>query len=133
MSGKTIPEAFKPLFTGKTFAQMATLNADGSPHVTPVWVDLDGDRILVNTAKGRVKDRNVRRNPVVTLALQDPENAYRYISVQGRVAGIEEQGAVAHIDKLAQRYMGVEKYPLIQPGEVREILTIVPERVHTTG
>jgi PPOX class probable F420-dependent enzyme len=133
MSGKTIPEAFKPLFTGKTFAQMATLNADGSPQVTPVWVDLDGDEILVNTAKGRVKDRNVRRNPVVTLSLQDPENAYRYISVQGRVTTIVEQGAVAHIDKLAQRYMEVEKYPYIKPGDVRQILTIVPERIHTMG
>lgn len=133
MSGKTIPEAFRPLFTGKTFAQLATLNADGSPHVTPVWVDLDGGDILVNVAKGRVKERNVRRNPVVTLLLQDPENAYRYISVQGRVRSIEADGAVAHIDKLAQRYMGVEKYPNIQPGEVREILTIVPERLHTMG
>ena len=133
MSGKSIPEAFKPLFTGKTFAQMATLNADGTPQVTPVWVDLDGGNILVNTAKGRVKDRNVRRNPAVTLALQDPENPYRYISVQGRVTNIAEQGAVAHIDKLAQRYMGVEKYPHMQPGDVRQVLTIVPERVHTMG
>ncbi len=133
MSGTKIPEAFRPLFTGKTFAQLATLNADGSPHVTPVWVDLDGGDILVNVAQGRVKERNMRRNPVVTLLLQDPANAYRYISVQGRVRSIEAEGAVAHIDKLAQRYMGVEKYPNIQPGEVREILTIVPERLHTMG
>jgi PPOX class probable F420-dependent enzyme len=122
-----IPDKFLDLFQKKTFAQLATLMPDGSPQVSPVWCDYDGQHILVNSAKGRVKDRNMRRDPRVSLDLQDPDNAYRHLSVRGRVVDITEQGADEHIDKLAKKYMGVDRYGNRQPGEVRVIYKIQPE------
>ncbi len=106
---------------------------DGSPQVTPVWVDYDGSHIRVNTAKGRVKDKNMRRNKKVALAITDPENPYRHIAVQGVVDGITEQGADAHIDSLAKKYLGKDKYPFRQPGEERVIYKIRPEKIATMG
>jgi len=129
----TIPDDFLPLFTSKAFAHMATVMVDGSPHLTPMWVDYVDGRILVNTTKGRVKERNLRRNPMVTLDIQDPENPYRYITVRGSAESISEEGAVEHINKLAKRYMDLDEYPYLKPGDVRMIVTIVPERVFTLG
>ena len=103
---------------------------DGRPQVTPVWVDFDGEHVIFNSAKGRQKDRNVRRDPRVSLALIDPENPYRYLEIRGRVVEITEDGASAHIDKMAKKYLGVDKYPYGQPGEVRVIYKVQPE--HTT-
>ncbi|MGN6731214.1 MAG: PPOX class F420-dependent oxidoreductase, partial [Candidatus Binatia bacterium] len=100
----TIPEAFKNLFVKVAFAHLATLMPDGSPQVTPVWVDYDGSHVRVNSAKGRLKDKNMRRDKRVALSIQDPENAYRYIAVRGEVVEITEQGADAHIDALAKKY-----------------------------
>ena len=117
----------------KAFAQLATLNADGSPQVTPVWVDFDGTHVIVNTARGRVKDRNLQREPRVALAIQDPENPYRYLSIRGRVAEMTESGADAHIDRMAKKYMGKDVYPGRTPGEKRVIVKITPEKVHTMG
>ena len=129
----TIPASHSDLFDKQAFAYLATLNADGSPQVTPVWVDRDGSNILVNTARGRVKDRNLERDGRVALVISDPANPYRYLGIQGRVAKMSEQGADAHIDKMAKKYMGKDKYPLRQPGEVRVLVTIAPEKVHTMG
>jgi PPOX class probable F420-dependent enzyme len=126
-----LPPDFLDLFQKRAFAHLATLMPDGSPQVTPVWCELDGGRVVVNSAKGRQKDRNLRRDPRVALSLQDPDDPYRYLEVRGRVVEITEQGADAHIDRLAKKYMGVDRYPYRRPGEVRVIYRIEPE--HTTS
>jgi PPOX class probable F420-dependent enzyme len=128
-----IPDNYRDLFQKKAFAHLATIGADGSPQVTPVWVDFDGTHIRFNTARGRVKDKNLRRNPRVALSMQDPDNPYRYMQVRGRVAEITEQGADAHIDALAKKYMNQDKYPYRRPGEVRVLYRILPEKIHTLG
>ena len=129
----SIPESHADILKKKAFANLATLNADGSPQVSPVWVDFDGKHVLINTAKGRVKTRNLEREKRVALSIADPENPYRYVGIQGRVTGMTEAGADAHIDKMAMKYMGKEKYPLRAPGEVRVIVTIAPDKVFTMG
>ncbi len=128
-----IPEQYKNLFSKVAFAHLATLMPDGSPQVTPVWFDYDGSHIRVNSAKGRVKDKNMRRDKRVALAVQDPDNAYRYLAEQGEITEITEDGADAHIDSLAKKYLGKDKYPFRQPGEVRVIYKIRPEKVHASG
>ncbi|HXG53265.1 MAG TPA: PPOX class F420-dependent oxidoreductase [candidate division Zixibacteria bacterium] len=128
-----IPDQFRDLFSKPAFAHLATIMKDGSPQVTPVWVDFDGTYVRVNTAKGRVKDRNMRRNKKVALSIQDPDNPYRYLAVRGEVAEITEQGADDHIDALTKKYLGKERYPYRQPGEVRVMYKIRPERVSTMG
>jgi PPOX class probable F420-dependent enzyme len=125
-----IPSGFADLFQKKALAHLATLMPDGTPQVTPVWVEYDGRYVLVNSARGRQKDRNMRANAAVALSLSDPENPYRYLEVRGRVVDITEQGADAHIDKLANKYLGVDRYPYRGPGEVRVIYRIEP--THTT-
>jgi PPOX class probable F420-dependent enzyme len=127
---QTIPDKYQDLFTKRAFAHLATLMPDGSPQVTPVWCDLEGDLVLVNTAKGRQKDKNVRRDPRVALAIIDPDNPYRYLEIRGRVVEITENGADAHIDKMAKKYLGVDKYPYRSASEQRVIFKIQPE--HTT-
>jgi PPOX class probable F420-dependent enzyme len=125
----SIPDKYKDLFEKKTFAHLATVGLDGSPQVTPVWIDYDGTYVRFNSAKGRVKVRNLERNPRVALAIQDPDNPYRYVQVRGRIAEATEQGADAHIDALARKYLGQDKYPFRQPGEVRVMYKILPERI----
>ena len=98
-----------------------------------MWCDYDGTYIRINTAKGRVKDKNMARSRKVALSILDPENAYRHVAVQGEVAEITEDGADTHIDQLAKKYLGKDKYPFRQPGEVRVIYKILPERVSTMG
>ena len=124
-----IPDQYKDLFEKKAFAHLATIGPDGAPQVTPVWVDYDGRHVRFNTAKGRVKVRNLARNPKVALSIQDPDNPYRYVQVRGRVVEATEQGADAHIDALAKKYLGKDKYPFRQPGEVRVLYKVLPERV----
>src|SRR5215471_7012326 len=129
-----IPEKHRELFNKKAFASLATLMPDGRPQVTPVWVDYDGTHIIVNTAKGRAKDRNMRRDPRVSLAVIDPDNPYRYLEVRGRVAEIVEDGAAdSHIDKMAKKYLGQDKYPYRQPGEERVMYKIAPEKFSSMG
>jgi PPOX class probable F420-dependent enzyme len=128
-----IPEAFQGLLQQKAFAHLATVMADGSPQVTPVWVDFDGTHLRINSAKGRVKDKNMRRTPRVALAIQDPDNPYRYLAVRGRVEEITETGADTHIDTLSKKYLGEDTYPYRREGEVRVIYRIRPERVSTMG
>ncbi|MCW5981623.1 MAG: PPOX class F420-dependent oxidoreductase [Bryobacteraceae bacterium] len=128
-----IPEKFLDLFQKKAFAQLATLMPDGSPQVSPVWCEYDGSSIVINSAKGRVKDRNMRRDPRVSLDVQDPDNPYRHLSIRGRVTEITEDGADQHIDKLAKKYLGVDTYPGRQAGEVRVIYKIEPQGSFVMG
>ena len=125
----TIPREFQDLLQKKAFARLATVGADGAPQVTPVWVDYDGTYVRFNTAKGRVRVRNLARNPRVALSMQDPDNPYCYLQIRGRVAVATEQGADAHIDALAKKYLGQDRYPFRQPGEVRVLYKVLPERV----
>ncbi len=124
---------YRDIFDKKAFAHLATIGPDGAPQVTPVWCDFDGTHVRINTARGRVKDRNLQRNPRVALAVQDPDNPYRYVQVRGRVVEMTEKGADAHIDALARKYLGQDRYPSRQPGEVRVMVKIVPERVQGMG
>jgi PPOX class probable F420-dependent enzyme len=128
---QVIPQQFLDLFQKKSFAHLATLMPDGRPQVTPVWCDFDGEYVWINTAAGRQKDKNLQRDARVALSLTDPDNAYHYLEVRGRVAERTTQGADEHIDKLAKKYMGKDKYPFRKPGEQRVIFKIAPE--HTTG
>ena len=125
----TVPETFRDVLEKVAFAHLATLMPDGSPQVNPVWFEFDGRVVRVNSARGRQKDRNMRRDPRVALSVQDPGNPYHFVQIRGRVTHIEEAGADEHIDRLAKRYLGVDRYPHRQPGEVRVIYTIEPERV----
>jgi PPOX class probable F420-dependent enzyme len=129
----SIPDKYKDLFNKVALAHLATLMADGRPQVTPVWVDLDGSHIRVNSAKGRVKDKNMRRNKRVALSIADPDNPYRYLAVQGEVVDVTEEGADDHINSLAKKYLGKDLYPFRQPGEVRVIYKIRPDRVTQSG
>ncbi len=133
MSAADALAKYRDIFDKKAFAHLATVGADGAPQVTPVWVDFDGTNIRINTARGRVKDRNLQRNPRVSLSAQDPDNPYRYVQVRGRVVEMTEQGADAHIDALAKKYLGQDRYPGRAPGEVRVIVKIRPERVQGMG
>jgi PPOX class probable F420-dependent enzyme len=125
-----IPDSYLDLVQQKkAFASLATVMADGSPQVTPVWFDYTDGKIRVNTAKGRVKSRTLRTGAPVALAIMDPDNPYRYVQVRGRVARAVEQGADAHIDSLAKKYLGKDTYPFRQPGEVRVMYEIEPVSV----
>jgi len=128
-----IPQKHVDLLSKKAFAHLATVMPDGRPQVTPVWFDYDGTHIRINSAKGRRKDRNMRRDARVALSLLDPDNAYRYLEVRGRVVEITEEGADDHIDRLAQKYMGLEKYPNRSTNEVRVIYKIEPEKTSSMG
>ncbi|MFZ3211104.1 MAG: PPOX class F420-dependent oxidoreductase [Terriglobales bacterium] len=133
MPDASIPEKYRDLFNKRAFASLATLMPNGAVQVTPVWVDAENGNVVFNSARGRVKDKNVRRDPRVTLTLIDPDNPYRYLEVRGRVVDITEKGADQHIDKLAKKYLGVDKYPNRQPGEVRVLYRVKPEHVTTHG
>jgi PPOX class probable F420-dependent enzyme len=113
----------------KAFASLATVMPDGSPQVTPVWFDYEGGMIRVNTARGRTKARTLRQGAPVALAILDPDNPYRYVQIRGRVERVTEAGADAHIDSLALKYLGKEKYPFRGPGEVRLLCEIRPASV----
>ncbi len=130
---EAIPQQYLDLLDKKAFANLATLMPDGSPQVTPVWVDRDGEYFRINTAKGRVKDRNMRRDPRVSLSIVDPDNPYRYLEIRGRVVEITEQGADQHIDVLAKKYLGKDSYPFRNPKEVRVMYRIQAERASSMG
>lgn len=122
-------DAAKQLLQQPFICNFATLLADGSPQITPVWVDYDGSNILINTSEGRQKTKDVQRDPRVALDVVDPQNAYNVVSLRGRVVAREHDGADAHIDKLAKKYLGKDQYPFRQPGEQRVILRIETERI----
>jgi PPOX class probable F420-dependent enzyme len=124
---------YRDILEKKGFAHLATVGNDGRPRVTPVWVDFDGTHVRINTARGRVKDRNLATNPQVALSVLDPDNPYRYVQIRGRVAEMTEQGADAHIDSLAKKYLGQDKYPYRKPNEKRVLVKITPEHVQGVG
>lgn len=130
-----IPTSHQDLFSfeKRAFAHLATLMPDGSPQVTPVWFDFDGTHILINSARGRQKDRNMRRDPRVAVEIMDPDNPYRYVQIRGQVVEITEEGADEHIDRLAKKYLGVDRYPHRRPGEVRVTYKILPVHVSVFG
>jgi hypothetical protein len=129
-----IPAAFLDLLTEKkAFAHIATLQPDGSPQVTPVWFDYTNGVVRVNTAKGRVKARNLAVGAKVALSILDPDNAYRYIQIRGTVSKETADGADAHIDSLAKKYLDKDVYPFRQPGEVRVMFEITPSAANTMG
>ena len=130
----TIPPGFIDLVTTKrAFANLATIMPKSGPQVTPVWFDFDGKYIRVISARGRVKDRNVRRDPRVALSILDPDNPYRYLAIRGRVIEITERGAIDHINALAKKYRGVDTYRSPRPDEVRVMYVIEPRRVAGQG
>jgi len=129
----SIPDSFRDMFDKPAIANLATLMPDGHPQVTPVWCDFDGTFVRFNTSRGRQKERNLRRDPRVALSLLDPTNPYRYLEIRGRVIEITEQGADQHADQLSKKYLGVEKYPFRQPGEVRLLCKLAVDRVRTQG
>ena len=129
-----IPDDYRDLFETDAFANFATVMPDGTPHVTPVWVDYDGEHVLVNTARGRQKVVNVEENPRVGLAVMDPEDPYRYVQIRGEVEEVTEDGAVDHINELAGRYMGVDEYPNLGNEQGPRVkIAIRPDHVTTGG
>lgn len=126
-----IPDSHLDLIKDETkaFGFLATINKDGSPQLTPVWFNTEGETILINTARGRIKERNMVRNPRVAFVIFDPHDPYRYIQIQGRIVEITEEGAREHIDALARKYTGAERFTPNTPGEVRVKFTIQPEKV----
>jgi len=130
----TIPDKYVDLLQQKTtFANLATVMPDGSPQVTPVWFDYKDGIIRVNSAKGRVKTRNMKIGSPVALCIMDPDNPYRHLQVRGHVQSVTEHGADAHIDSLAKKYLGQDRYPFAQPGEVRVLFEIKPESTSAMG
>ena len=125
-----IPDSHKELFDKPVIASLATIMPSGQPQVNPVWCDYDGTYVRVNSAKGRVKDQNMRAHPQVTLLLVNPESVWHWVEVRGIVEEITEEGAQAHIDALAKKYLGVDKFPYRRPGQVRVMYKIKPTRVN---
>jgi PPOX class probable F420-dependent enzyme len=123
---EAIPSQFADLLKKKTFAALATVMPDGTPQVTPVWIDSDSEYLIVNSARGRRKDKNMKVGAPVAVVLIDPDNPYRHLQVRGRVAEVTEKGADEHIDRMAKKYLGQDKYPFRQPGEVRVLYKIKP-------
>ena len=133
MATLTVPDSHKMLLEKPIVASLATLMPSGLIQVNPVWVDYDGTHVRFNSAEGRQKDRNVKKNSVATVLLVDPEDVYFWLEVRGRVTEITHEGADAHIDSLAKKYLGKDKYPNRREGEVRLTYIIEPEQVRAVG
>jgi PPOX class probable F420-dependent enzyme len=126
-----LTEKARALIDGPNFAFLATVDPDGAPQVTPVWIDRDGDTIRVNTAAGRVKDWNMRRDPRVAVSIADADDAYEKVDIRGRVVGtVDEPEARAHIDGLNRKYHDTDEAYPVRPGEQRVIFLIDPERIN---
>ncbi|MEX0999327.1 MAG: PPOX class F420-dependent oxidoreductase [Thermodesulfobacteriota bacterium] len=126
-----LDEFVQKLITGsKSFASVATLMPDGSPHVSVMWVDSDGENIILNSAEGRVKTNNLRNDNRVAIAITDSENPYRQAMIRGKVVEVTHDGAMEHTDVLAKKYLGLDEYPYHQPGDVRVIFKIKPDSVY---
>jgi PPOX class probable F420-dependent enzyme len=130
---KPIPESHADILDKPAFAHLSTLMSDGSPQASAVWVDTDGAAVVINSAEGRLKDRNIRRDPRVAVSVTDPENPYRSLMIRGRVTKITNEGADQHIDRMAKKYMGVDAYPYRTPDEVRVMYYIEPDKVTAMG
>ena len=129
-----LPEqALKLIKEGKNFATIATLMPDGSPHATVTWIDTDGKHVIFNTAEGRLKPKNLRRDPRVSISILNSENPYQQVVIQGRAVEMTHDGADEHIDRMSKKYLGVDKYPYRAPGEKRVIVKVIPEKVTVMG
>jgi PPOX class probable F420-dependent enzyme len=128
MADTLTPKA-RELIARPVLASLTTLNPDGSPQITPLWIDLDGDNILFNTAKGRKKARNMERDKRVAVSVIDPNDPYNVVALRGTVTDITTEGADAHIDALAKKYLGVDTYPMRREGEVRLRITVQPDHI----
>ena len=129
----SVPDAYLDLFEKPSIATFATMLPSGHPHVTPVWIGYDGEHLLVNTARGRRKERNVRENPAVGVSVIDPDDFYRYLSVYGEVTALREAGAVEHIHDLSRRYTGEAYGNLDDEDGARVIIEITPDHVIADG
>jgi PPOX class probable F420-dependent enzyme len=127
--GVQMSDRGRALIEAKNLGNIATIMPDGSPHVVPVWIDYDAGDVLINTAEGRQKLKNIRHDPRVAMDVVNSDNPYEMVTLRGRVVEVTHEGADAHIDKLAKKYLGRETYPYRQPGEQRVIIRIEPERV----
>src|ERR1700727_2413193 len=128
-----IPDEAKHLFEGKDFAHVATINSDGSPQVSAVWIGLDRELVTFNTAEGPLKTKNLQRNPDVAISITNQENPYENLILQGNVVEMTHDGADDDIDALAKRYLDADSYPFRQPGEERVIVKIEPQKVNHTN
>lgn len=117
------------LLKDTNLAFVATLMKDGSPQITPIWIDLVDGIIIVNTAEGRIKQRNVSRDPRVAISIVDKNNPYNMVTIRGKVIEQTTHDADVHVDKMAKKYLGVDKYPFAVPGEKRILLKIVPQKI----
>jgi PPOX class probable F420-dependent enzyme len=129
----TLSDKARALLARPVIANLATISSDGSPQLTPLWIDVDGDALLINTAAGRVKANNIKRDSRVAVSVVDPEDPYNVVVVKGTVTAVTEEGADAHIDVLAKKYLGVDEYPMRRPGEVRLKIRIRPDRIPMQG
>ncbi len=129
----TIPASHADIPGKQAFAHLCTLMPDGSPQASPVWVDMADGKVVINSAEGRRKDKNIRADPRVAVSITDPDNPYRCVMIRGKVVDITKVGADAHIDAMAKKYLGKDSYPFRQPGEVRVLYTIEADRVSVVG
>lgn len=129
----SIGDRAREIIEAPNFCHVSTLRSDGSVHATLVWADIDGDRILLNSAQGRDWPANVARDPRITLTVANSENPYEFVSIRGRVVEITTEGAEEHIDALAKKYLGVDTYPMRAEGEVRIKLVVEPDHVVHRG
>ena len=128
-----LSEKARALITRPVLASLATLNPDGSPQITPLWVDLEGDDVVFNTAQGRKKARNLERDSRVAVTVIDPDDQYNVVAFQGTVSDVATAGADAHIDALAKKYLGVDTYPMRREGEVRIRVTVRTDHIAMQG
>jgi PPOX class probable F420-dependent enzyme len=128
-----LSEKARALIARPVLASLATLNPDGSPQITPLWVDLDGDDVVFNTAQGRKKARNLERDARVAVTVIDPDDQYNVVAFQGTVIDVTTDGADAHIDALAKKYLGVDSYPMRRDGEVRIRVTVRTDNIVMGG
>jgi PPOX class probable F420-dependent enzyme len=129
----TLSTKARELIARPVLASLTTLGKDGSPQVTPLWIDQDGDDLLFNTAQGRVKARHMENDPRVAVSVVDPDDPYNVVAVRGTVVDITTEGADEHIDALAKKYLGVDSYPMRQEGEVRVKVRVRTDRIAMQG
>ena len=130
---QAISSGFRKLLGEPAFCQFATLMPDGSPQITQVWVETDGEHVLINTFEGSQKEKNVRRDPRVAVNVVDPANAWRLATVRGQVVDVTTEGAIEQIDRLANKYLGHDTYQYHRPGRIRTTIKILPEKINEVG
>jgi PPOX class probable F420-dependent enzyme len=129
----TLSEKARQLIARPILASLTTLGADGAPQVTPLWIDRDGEDLLFNTAQGRVKARHMEHDPRVAVSVVDPDDPYNVVALRGTVTDMTTDGADAHIDALAKKYLGVDSYPMRQEGEVRIKVRVRTDHIAMQG